>query len=88
MNVVREMEISVHPIHGMQLSEGYIRSDKSKGFFGCLPGLVSYEGESVNEVRRELEQEAKKYYGDDVVVDITRSPNSDRIIDEFSVTKQ
>lgn len=70
MNDYIEEEIVVHPIHGMQLSEGYIRKDNSKGFLGCLPGLVPYVGKTMEEVRLRLEKEAKDYYGDDVVVEI------------------
>ena len=65
-----EEEIVVHPIHGMQLSEGYIRKDNSKGFLGCLPGLVPYAGKTKEEVRMRLEKRAKAYYGDDVIVEI------------------
>ena len=63
-------EIVVHPIHGMQLSEGYIRKDNSKGFLGCLPGLVPSVGKTKEEVRVRLEAEAKEYYGEDVIVEI------------------
>lgn len=63
-----EQEIVVRPMHGMQLSEGYIRKDGSKGFFGWLPGLLPYVGKTLEEVRSLMEQEAKAYYGDDVVV--------------------
>ena len=70
MNDYIEDEITVHPIHGMQLSEGYIRKANSHGFLGCLPGLVPYEGKTKEEVRLRLEQEAKEYYGEDVVVEI------------------
>ena len=65
-----EDEIIVRPIHGMQLSEGYIRKDNSKGYVGCLPGLVPYVGNTKEEVRLRMEQEAKGYYGDDVIVEI------------------
>ncbi len=65
-----EKESIVHPIHGMQLSEGYIRKDNSKGFLGCLPGLLPSAGKTMEEVRARLECEAKGYYGDDVVVEI------------------
>ena len=65
-----EEEIIVHPIHGMQLSEGYIRKDNSKGFLGCLPGLMPSQGKTKEEVRAQLEQKAKAYYGDDVIVEI------------------
>ena len=64
------MEIVVHPIHGMQLSEGYIRQDNSKGFVGSLPGLLPLKGKTQEEVRMGLENEAKVYYGDDVVVEL------------------
>ncbi len=67
--IAAEQEISVHPVGGMQLSEGYIRKDK-KGFSGNLPGLAPLKGECLEEVLRGLEQEAKKYYGDDVVVEV------------------
>ena len=70
MNDYIEEEIIVHPIHGMQLSEGYIRKDNSKGFLGCLPGFMPAAGKTIEEVRGRLEQAAKKYYGDDVVVDV------------------
>jgi len=65
-----EEEIIVHPIQGMQLSEGFICAGKVKKYRGILPGLASYEGESMEEVRLHMEAEAKEYYGDDVVVDI------------------
>lgn len=65
-------EIVVHPIHGMQLSEGYIRTENSKGFRGCLPGLVPYVGKTIEDVRMRLEQRAKAYYGEDVVVEFAR----------------
>ena len=65
-----EDEVIVHPIHGMQLSEGYIRRDPAKGFMGIIPGLAPTAGKSKEEVRAQLEQEAKAYYGDDVVVEI------------------
>ena len=65
-----EEEIVVHPIHGMQLSEGYIRKDSAAGFLGCLPGLCPSVGRTMEEVRAHLEQAAKVYYGEDVVVEI------------------
>jgi len=46
-----EEEIIVHPIHGMQLSEGYIRKDNSKGFLGCLPGFMPAAGKTCKLVR-------------------------------------
>jgi hypothetical protein len=70
MNDYIELEIVVHPIHGMQLSEGYIRKDNSKGFLGCLPGLVPFAGKTKEEVLLRLEEEAKEYYGEDVIVEI------------------
>lgn len=69
MNDYIEEEIVVHPIHGMQLSEGYIRKDNAHGFLGCLPGLVPFAGKTKEEVRARLEQEAKEYYGNDVIVE-------------------
>ena len=74
MNDYIEDEIIVHPIHGMQLSEGYIRKQNSKGFLGCLPGLLPYAGKTKEEVRVQLEQEAKEYYGEDVIVEIAPPP--------------
>ena len=65
-----EDEIIVHPIHGMQLSEGYIRKDSVKGYLGSLPGLALSRGRTREEVRARLEQAAKAYYGDDVIVEI------------------
>ena len=70
MNDYIDEEIIVHPIHGMQLSEGYLRKDTAKGFLGCLPGLMPSVGKTREEVLMRLEQEAKEYYGDDVVVEI------------------
>jgi len=70
MNDYIEEEITVHPVHGMQLSEGYIRRDNSKGFLGCLPGLMPAVGKTKEEVRSRLEQAAKVYFGDDVVVEL------------------
>ncbi len=63
-------EVSVRTRYGMQLSEGYIRTDNSKGFLGCMVGLVPCFGKTLEEVRIHLEQEAQEYYGDDVVVEI------------------
>ncbi len=65
-----EEELVVRPIHGMQLSEGYIRKENSKGFLGSLPGLLPSRGRTKEEVRVRLEREAKAYYGDDVIVEI------------------
>jgi hypothetical protein len=70
MNDYIEEEVIVHPIHGMQLSEGYIRKDGSRGFLGSLPGLMPVRGKAKEEVRARLELEAKAYYGDDVIVEI------------------
>ncbi len=70
MNDYIEEEITVHPVHGMQLSEGYIRRDNSKGFLGCLPGFMPAVGKTKEEVRSRLEQAAKVYFGDDVVVEL------------------
>ena len=66
-----EEEIVVHPVDGMQLSEGYIRKNNTSGFSGCLPGLAPIIGKTWEEVRMLLEREAKDYYGDDVVVETT-----------------
>ena len=65
-----EDEVVVRPIHGMQLSEGYIRKDNTNGFLGCLPGVVPAAGKTKEEVLGRLEQAAKKYYGDDVIVEV------------------
>jgi len=70
LNDYIEEEITVHPIHGMQLSAGYIRKNNSNGFLGSLPGLLPSIGKTKEEVRAQLEEEAKAYYGDDVVVEI------------------
>jgi hypothetical protein len=66
LNDYIEEDIVVHPVHGMQLSEGYIRKENSNGW---LPGLVPYVGKTIEEVRVRLEEAAKVYYGDDVVVE-------------------
>ncbi len=65
-----EEEVIVHPVGGMQLSEGYIRGDDAKHFVGSLPGIGSSEGATIGEVLSLMEKKAKAYYGDDVVVDI------------------
>lgn len=70
MNDYVEEELVVHPVHGMQLSEGYLRKDNSKGFLGSLPGLVPSIGKTKEEVLARLEEKAKAYYGDDVIVEI------------------
>ena len=70
MNDYIEEEVIVHPIHGMQLSEGYIRKDPAKGYLGSLPGLAPAIGKTKEEVLARLELQAKAYYGDDVVVEV------------------
>ncbi len=65
-----EVEIVVRPIHGMQLSEGYICEDDSLGFLGYLPGFMPLRGRTREEVRAALEQKMQDYYGEDVVVEI------------------
>ena len=66
-----EREVSVHPVGGMQLSEGYIRTNGAKRFVGNLPGLSPSVGDTVEDVLKHLERKAKVYYGDDVIVEIT-----------------
>lgn len=63
-------EVIVHPRDGMQLSEGYIREGQSAQFEGRLPGLEPSAGDTVDEVLFRLEQKAKAFYGDDVIVEI------------------
>ena len=63
-------EVIVHPVGGMQLSEGRISEDEPAHFRGCLPGIEAMEGDSVADVLRRLEIKAKAYYGDDVVVEL------------------
>lgn len=70
MNDYIEEEVIVHPVHGMQLSEGYIRQDSAKGYLGSLPGLAPSRGQTKEEVLVRLERDAKAYYGDDVIVEI------------------
>ena len=65
-----EEGVIVHPVDGMQLSEGYIRKDASMRFVGYLPGMSDSVGETVEEVMIYLNRRAKDYYGDDVVVEI------------------
>ncbi|MDZ8118121.1 hypothetical protein [Pontiella agarivorans] len=66
-----EEEVIVHPVNGMQLSEGYIREDGQAHFRGCLPGIEPEAGDTVDEVLTRLDAKAKAYYGDDVIVEIT-----------------
>ena len=68
-----EEEVIVHPVDGMQLCEGCIRADDSHHYRGYLPGVEPATGDSVGEVLRRLEEEAKAYYGEDVVVEIAPS---------------
>ena len=63
-------EVIVHPVDGMQLSEGYILEDEATHFMGCLPGIEPSAGDTVDEVLTRLQEKAKAYYGDDVVVEI------------------
>lgn len=72
MKAYTEYEIIVRPTDGMQLSVGSIRWDEFKAS-GILPALPSCFGETVEEVRVHLEQEAKDFYGDDVFVEIIQS---------------
>jgi hypothetical protein len=65
-----EEEVIVHPLDGMQLSEGYIREDATVHFKGCLPGMEPSAGDTIDEVLMCLEAKAKAYYGEDVVVEI------------------
>ena len=66
-----EREVSVHPVGGMQLCEGYIRTNGKKRFVGNLPGLSPSIGNTIEDVLERLEKQAKVYYGDDVIVEIT-----------------
>lgn len=70
-------EVIVHPIDGMQLSEGYIHEDDSEHFRGCLPGIAPLVTGTFEETLHGLEKRAKAYYGDDVVVDVT--PHADAV---------
>lgn len=63
-------EVIVHPVDGMQLSEGFVREDEATHFMGCLPGIEPAAGDTIDEVLMRLEAKAKAYYGDDVVVEI------------------
>jgi len=66
----KEEEVVVHPVDGMQLSEGTIKEDGSHHVWGSLPGMKPLVGETFLEVLERLETNAKVYYGDDVVVEI------------------
>ena len=70
-NIRVEREVSVHPVDGMQLSEGSIRTNGKQRFVGNLPGLPPSIGSTVEDVLERMERKAKVYYGDDVVVEIT-----------------
>lgn len=63
-------EIIVHPVDGMQLTDGYICLDASQRYVGSLPGMNSLIGDSIEDVIRLLEIKAKAFYGDDVVVEV------------------
>lgn len=67
-----ENEIIVRPRHGMQLSTGHILNDGLR-ISGYLPALLPCVGKTVEDVRSRLEQAAKAYYGDDVIVQIILS---------------
>ncbi len=66
---IREEEVVVHPVDGMQLSCGYIRKSAPRHYVGNLPGMATLEGDSFDEVLRSMDRLAKAYYGDDVVVE-------------------
>ncbi len=66
-----EEEVIVHPVGGMQLSSGYIRTDADRHVVGHLPGIASQWGNSVEEVLNRLDWNAKIYYGSDVVVELS-----------------
>ena len=53
-NSFREREVSVHPVGGMQLSEGFIRANGTKRFVGNLPGLSPSIGDTVEDVLERL----------------------------------
>ncbi|WP_372806292.1 hypothetical protein [Pontiella sp.] len=63
-------EVVVHPVDGMQLTEGYIREDGAAHYRGCLPGLEPEAGDTIEDVLLRLARKAKAYYGDDVVVEL------------------
>jgi hypothetical protein len=65
-----ENKIIIRAIQGMLISEGHIRKDNSKGFLSCFPGRVPYAANTLEELRIQVEEEAKEYYGDDVVAEI------------------
>jgi predicted RNase H-like HicB family nuclease len=67
-NIVEE--VIVHPVDGMQLAEGYISMDASGRYVGSLPGMTYQTGETVEVVVQLLEEKAKAFYGDDVVVEV------------------
>ncbi len=71
---VIDEEVIVHPVDGMQLSEGYIREDQTDHFQGCLPGMEPSAGDTLDEVLGRLEKKAKAFYGDDVVVELAPHP--------------
>lgn len=62
--------VVVRPRNGMQLAEGFIRKDYDVCYIGQVPGLETRAGESKEDVRSQLEQVAKNYYGADVIVEI------------------
>ena len=63
-------EVIVHPVGGMQLSEGSIYANGDQRFIGNLPGLSPSVGDTVEEVLTRMNRKAKAYYGDDVVVEL------------------
>ena len=65
-------EVIVHPVDGMQLTEGYISVDASRRYVGSLPGMACLTGDSLEDVLDLLEIKAKAFYGDDVVVEVVR----------------
>lgn len=65
-------EVIVHPVDGMQLTAGYISVDASQRYVGSLPGMASLNGDSIEDVLRQLELKAKAFYGDDVIVEVVR----------------
>jgi hypothetical protein len=64
--------VIVRPKDGMQLAEGSIHMDGGLNFEGCVPGLDTQRGKSLDVVLERLETTVKRFYGDDVIVELCK----------------
>lgn len=71
-NGYNEKEVIVHPVDGMQLSEGTIRVNAGRNCIGSLPGMAVSVGKTIDEVLQCMDRFVKDYYGEDVIVEVVQ----------------